>query len=168
MIYIYNCYGGTHSSVLAAAYHLNKLPIHRVPTKEEILSLDRFNQLTYSDMGKVLFHGEDEEGNEVYTVGRGSSNVVIPAMRNIDLLLQERYEIDERTVFSNTSPTVPIAMTFGGFFSRALKVDTIGVPLLVKGAKQSHRNIIRLVEHTKKMAKSTRAKVLVLDNKEFH
>ena len=36
MIYIYNCYGGTHSSALAAAYHLKKLPANREPTDKEI------------------------------------------------------------------------------------------------------------------------------------
>ncbi|MBJ3790622.1 DUF3189 family protein, partial [Bacillus sp. OA1] len=29
MIYIYTDFGGTHSTALAAAYHLNKLPIDR-------------------------------------------------------------------------------------------------------------------------------------------
>jgi len=43
MIYIYNCYGGTHSSILAIAYHLKMLDETREPTKEEILNLPNFN-----------------------------------------------------------------------------------------------------------------------------
>lgn len=63
LIYIYNCYGGTHSSTLAAAYHLKKLAYDTAPSKEEILSLDLFNKLTPKDMGKLFFHGIDEDRN---------------------------------------------------------------------------------------------------------
>ena len=47
MIYIYNCYGGTHSSILAMAYHLELLDETREPTKDEILNLPNFNKLVY-------------------------------------------------------------------------------------------------------------------------
>ncbi|MES9753852.1 DUF3189 family protein, partial [Bacillus wiedmannii] len=39
MIFIYTDFGGTHSTSLAAAYHLNKLPTDRKLTKEEILNV---------------------------------------------------------------------------------------------------------------------------------
>ena len=42
MIYIYNCYGGTHSSVLAAAYHLKKVDETREPYKEWDIRLRLF------------------------------------------------------------------------------------------------------------------------------
>ena len=62
-------------------YHLKKLPFSRKPSKNEILSTDCFNQLSPKEMGKLIFHGLDEEGHQVYTIGRGSSKAVIPAMR---------------------------------------------------------------------------------------
>lgn len=167
MIYIYNDYGGTHTTSLAAAYHLKKLPTDRKLTKEEILHTDRFNKLTTSDMGKIIFHGVDEDENSVYTIGRGASKHVIPALKNLSLLLQVKYQCHENIIFSNTSPTVPFAMTIGGLFSRRLKIDFIGVPLLVLGAKQCCTDIIRLVEHTKQIGKSTNEKITVLENKTF-
>ncbi|GIP34215.1 DUF3189 family protein [Paenibacillus sp. J2TS4] len=165
MIYIYNDYGGTHTTALAAAYHLNKLPINRKLTKDEILTTDYFNKLQTSDMGKLIFHGVDENGHPVYTVGRGSSKVVVPALKNLSILLQDRYKADETIVYSNTSPTVPLAMTIGGFLSRRLKLDFIGVPLLVLGAKQCCKNVIQLVIHTKKAEKSKDGSIIVLENK---
>ncbi|WP_096437254.1 DUF3189 family protein [Alteribacter populi] len=165
MIYIYNCFGGTHSSALAAAYHLKKIPADRTPTKEEILGVDIFNKLTPKDMGKIIFHGEDDERHPVYTVGRGRSKELIPAMRNLLLLLPQNNE--EKVVFSNTSPTVPLPMTFGGLFSRRLHIDFIGVPLLVKGAQQTHPVIAQLVEKTREVAKTTTNSVEVLENKEL-
>ncbi|WP_427127872.1 DUF3189 family protein (plasmid) [Priestia megaterium] len=167
MIFIYNDYGGTHTTSIAAAYHLKKIPTSRILTKNEILNIDYFNKLTHSDMGKMIFHGVDTEGHSVYTIGRKSSKLVVPALKNLTLLLQDKYQIHEKIVFSNTSPTVPFAMTVGGFLSRGLKIDSIGVPLLIVGAKQCCHNILQLVEHTKHIGNSTNSKVIVLENKCF-
>ena len=167
MIYIYNCYGGTHSSVLAAAYHLKRLDETREPTKREILHSHNFNKLVYKDRGKLYLHGIDEEGNKVYTVGRGRSKVLIPGMYNLIEMLQNEEVLNEKVIFSNCSPTVPLPMTFGGLFSRWLKIDLIGVPLLIIGAKQAYQDIVRLVHYTKDTAKKTESKLVLLDNKRF-
>ncbi|MEH7392830.1 DUF3189 family protein [Bacillus sp. JJ1474] len=167
MIYVYNDFGGTHTTSLAASYHLQKLPTNRVLTREEILNVQYFNKLNKSDAGKIIFHGKDEDGHFVYTLGRRSSKLVLPALKNLCQLLEERFQIDEKIIFSNTSPTVPFAMTMGGFFSRGLKIDFIGVPLLVAGAKKSCLNIHKLVETTKQIGSSTHSKVTVIENKNF-
>jgi hypothetical protein len=84
------------------------------------------------------------------------------------LVLQERFEFEERVIFSNTSPTVPLSMTLGGFFARGIHINAIGVPLLVMGAKKCCDNIFRLVEHTKHIAKTTQTeKVIILNNELF-
>ncbi|OOC61231.1 DUF3189 family protein [Paenibacillus ihbetae] len=169
MIFIYHDYGGTHTTSLAAAYHLNKLPTHRKLSKEEIMAVDYFNQLTASDMGKLIFRGLDEDGNPVYTVGKGNSKAVLPAMIQMATMLQEKFKNEEPIVFSNTSPTVPMVLSFGGFLSRGLKMDALGVPFLVKGAQRCCRTIHELVLHTKETAAARAAKdsVIVLDNKHF-
>lgn len=165
MIYIYNCYGGTHSSSLASAIHLKKLPEDRVPTKEEILGVDYFNRLTYKDMGRLIFRGVDDEGNNVYSVGRGTSRVIIPCLQNFITILCKEYGFKEKVVFSNMSPTVPPAMTCGGFFSRGLGIDFIGVPLLVVGAKQAYWKVADIVKNTRQVAKDSQEDVVVLENK---
>ena len=165
MIFIYNDYGGTHTTSLAAAYHLKKLPTDRQLTREEILNVDYFNKLTKADFGKIIFHGIDDDGNPVYTIGRKNNKLVIPALKNLCLLLQEKYQGQDKIIFSNTSPTVPFALTIGGLFSRGLKIDFIGVPFLIIGAKQCCHDILRLVEYTKHVAKSTNEMIVVLDNK---
>lgn len=167
MIYIYNCYGGTHSSVLAAAYHLKKLDDTRQPTTEEILGAQNFNKLVYQDRGKFYLHGIDDEGNRVYTVGRGRSKILIPGLYNLIHMLQEENRLNERIILSNCSPTVPLPMTFGGLFSRWLKIDFIGVPLLVIGAKQAYKDIVQLVQTTKEKARNSDSPLLMLENKRF-
>jgi len=164
MIYIYNCYGGTHSSSLASAVHLKKLPADRIPTREEILNTDYFNKLTYKDMGRIIYRGTDDEGNKVFTVGRGTSRVLIPCIKNLITLLHEECGLEEKVVLSNMSPAVPPAMTVGGFFSRGLHIHFIGVPLLVIGAKEAYMRIVELVARTREMAKASDVQVLVLEN----
>lgn len=166
MIYIYNDYGGTHTTSLAAAYHLKQITqSERKLTTEEILNVKFFNKLTKNDSGKIIFHGIDENGDSVYTIGRKSSKLVVPALRDLSLLLKSRHHFEEKIIFSNTSPTVPILMSIGGFFSRGLKIDFIGVPLLVMGAKQCCDNIFRLVENTKQIGKSSNEEqVIILAN----
>jgi hypothetical protein len=154
---------------LAAAYHLKQLPQSEEKlTTEQILNVNYFNKLTHADFGKLIFHGVDEDGNPVYTIGRKRHKLVVPALQEMILVLQERFQFDEKIIFSNTSPTVPLAMTLGGFFSRGIHINFIGVPLLVIGAKQCCDNIFRLVEHTKYTAKNSQnEKVIILNNQLF-
>jgi hypothetical protein len=58
-------------------------------------------------------------------------------------------------------------MTFGGFFSRALGIDFIGVPLLTTGSIKAYDNIRTIVDNTLARAKSFEGPVLVLENKEY-
>ncbi|MGE5633112.1 MAG: DUF3189 family protein [Caulobacteraceae bacterium] len=163
MVIIYNCYGGTHSSILASAVHLKKLPSDRVATKKEILGTDYFNALTYKDMGRLIFHGVDEEGNKVYSIGRGTSRALIPAMRNLVVEMRRQSGANDCFAFVNCSPTVPLTMTIGGFFSRGLHIDFVGVPLLALGARQTYNNIIKLVEKSKEICRQRPEKCLVID-----
>lgn len=165
MIYIYNCYGGTHSSSLASAVHLRQLPTNRLPTREEILATSYFNKLTYKDMGRVIFRGTDDEGNKVFSIGRGTSKVLIPCLTELINLLCSDYGFNEKIIFSNMSPTVPPAMTMGGFFSRGLGINFIGVPLLVIGARQAYWRVMEIVAATREKAKKFDGHVLVLENK---
>ncbi len=169
LIYIYNDFAGTHSTALAAAYHLKQLPqSERKLTTEEILNVKFFNQLTNKDFGKLLFHGTDENGNSVYTIGRKRNKLVVPSLKEISLLLIEKFHINEKIIFSNTSPTVPLSMSFGGLFSRKLHIDFIGVPLLVTGAKQSCDTIYRLVQNTIEVGNSSfNEKVIILENEVY-
>ncbi|WP_445487506.1 DUF3189 family protein [Niallia sp. 03133] len=169
MIYIYNDYGGTHTTSLAAALHLQiiKPPITPL-TKEEILAVPYFNKMTKKDFGKLIFHGQDSDGHSVYTIGRKSDKLVVPSLKEFGLLLFEHFQVEERIIFSNTSPTVPLPMSLGGFFSRGLKIDIIGVPLLVMGAKQCIQTISELVELTKEVANTpTQEKIIVLENQQY-
>ncbi|WP_230501788.1 DUF3189 family protein [Sutcliffiella rhizosphaerae] len=167
MIYIYNDFGGTHSTALAAAYHLKLLSKHQKLTKEDVLNVPFFNKLTPDEKGIFFFHGYDEEHNAVYSVGRHSSKIAVKSLVNLCKLFNESYQLDQKIIFTNTSPTVPFPMTIGGFFSRVLKFDFIGVPLLIWGAKISYKDVVNLVDNTKQEAMNSNEKVIKLDNIQY-
>ena len=164
MIFIYNCFGGTHSSSMASAVHLNKLPLDRIPTKSEILNTDYFNKLTYKDMGRIIYRGTDEVGNKVFSMGRGPSKVLLPCLKNLITILHSECGLNEKIILSNMTPTVTFPMTVGGFLSRGLGIDFIGVPLLLIGVQQAYQQILRVVKRTKESAKTINQPVLLLFN----
>ncbi len=167
MIFIYNCYGGTHTSSLASEIHLKRLPEDRKPTRDEILNAKYFNKLGYQDMRKLIFRGVDDEGNKVFTLGRGMTKTLVPFLENFINLIHNEYGFSERFVLSNMSPTVPPFLTAGGFLSRGLGIDFLGVPLLVKGSRQAYDRIVRIVKRTRDQAHSFEGLVLVMDNKDM-
>ncbi|MHC0038343.1 DUF3189 family protein [Pseudoneobacillus sp. C159] len=169
MIFIYHDFGGTHTTSLAAAYHLNILnDSEKIPDRDTILSVPYFNKLSKKDAGNFIFHGEDDAGNRVYTLGRRSSKLVVPSLVHFSEIMVNGYQFNEKIIFSNTSPVVPLPMTLGGFFSRGLGLDFIGVPLLVIGAQKCCKHIAQLVEETKNMARqSTETRVISIDNKKY-
>lgn len=102
----------------------------------------------------------------MFTIRRKRSKLVVPALAELFKQLPYSQGFD-KVIFSNTSPTVPISMTLGGGLSRGLGLDTLGVPLLIKGAKQCNSNIFALVLKTKEMAEQLSDTVIIIDNKEF-
>ena len=167
MIFIYNCYGGTHTSTLASEIHLMRLPEDRKPTRDEILNAKYFNKLGYQDMRKLIFRGVDEEGNKVFTLGRGMAKTLIPFLENFINLIHSECGFTEKIVLSNMSPTVPPFLTAGGFLSRGLGIDFLGEPLLVKGSMQAYDRIVKIVKRTREQARSFEGIVLVMENKDM-
>ncbi len=167
MIYIYNCFAGTHSSVLAASCHLNKLPKDRIPTRDEILKIELFNKLRHTDRGKFYYHGKDEEGNKVFTIGRGNSKILVPSLCNFFNLLDEEIHLDERIIFSTTGYAIPMSMAFGGFTCVRLRMNCIGLPFLMLGTRQCYKNIVKIVEMTKEVGKNSTNKIEMLEFKCF-
>lgn len=167
MIFIYHDFGGTHTTSMAAAYHLKKLPGNRRLRKDEVLNIKYFNKLTKHDAGKLIFHGKDDKNNLVYTLGRRKNKYVSKSLEELATLLQQEFNLEEKVIISNTSPTVPIIMTIGGFLAKGINMNSLGTPLLVFGAKQCCFQIKDLVLYTKKMSRSIDKGVVVLNNKQF-
>ncbi|MBF7082014.1 DUF3189 family protein [Desulfallas sp. Bu1-1] len=140
---IYHCYGGTHSSVTAAAAHLGMLPLHRAPSAGELLAIPYFDKRDNADHGVITLMGVDECGNEICFVGqRGASrmleNLVHGLARHFDIPSGE-YKL------VNVLNKVNTSMRIGGTMSRRFKWINAGRPLVAWGTVRAYDKIIKLV-----------------------
>jgi hypothetical protein len=152
MMVIYHDVGGAHSSCVCANIHINKLPIDKVPAKEEILSLPTFDKISKTEYGQLIYIGTDEFGAEVYTLCRmRSKQFVIPAIADMYKILNGSME---GFFLADTSPTVTNLLRFGGISSRVLGLTSLGRPIAAKGVLKGYENMVTLVQKTKAYMKS--------------
>ncbi|KOF55839.1 MULTISPECIES: DUF3189 family protein [Clostridium] len=152
MIVVYHDVGGAHSTAAAANMHINKLPMDRIPTKEELLKMPTFDKITKTDMGHLIYIGDDEHKNKVYTLARQyKPDLVIPAIKDMYSILEPN--MDELMIV-DTMPTVNLLMKIGGFSSRRLHWVSFGRPIVVKGTQQAYMDIVNIVKGVKNNLKN--------------
>lgn len=141
---IYHCYGGTHSSVTAAAIHLGILPNYRIPSAPELLALDFFDRRGGEDIGRIDFMGRDRYGNDVYVVGRRSRPQIL---YHITAGLAELFDIrPESYLLVDAGSCVNTSMRIGGVLSRRLGLVRLGRPVVSLGTIMAYKKLCRLVE----------------------
>ncbi|MBS4030731.1 MAG: DUF3189 family protein [Clostridiales bacterium] len=146
---VYHCYGGTHSSVTAAAIHLGHLKPEKVPTEDELMALTLFDRQTKEGHGQLHFFGFDEQGNEIYSVGcRNVGQAVGKVLGKI----KEIIGAGEELIFVDTLHCVNIKMRFGGYISRRLGFINIGRPIVLKGTQEAYPKLVELVQGVKEGA----------------
>lgn len=140
---IYHCFGGTHSSVTAAAAHLGRLPRDRSPRPGELLSIPFFDTRERDDHGTITLMGIDEKDNHVYFAGqRGRPDL----LENIINGLARNFAIptgDYKLV--NVMHKINISMRLGGTMSRRFRWVDAGRPLVTLGTVWAYPSIINLV-----------------------
>lgn len=145
---IYHCVGGAHSSVIASAIHLNKLPIDRHPTVDDILNVPYFDILTIKDRGRIMLRGTDEKGNRVYTLSRQFvPHLVVPVIEDTWNMLGES---PDNLMIVSTLSAVNFLMRLGGFTSRRMNWVKFGRPIVARGTLQTYPNLVDIVLETKK------------------
>ncbi|MGI6285641.1 DUF3189 family protein [Neomoorella humiferrea] len=135
MMVIYHCFGGSHSSVTAAAIHLGLLSRHRLPTAAELLALPYFDGRSRGEEGDLKYMGTDAYGNKVYAVGKKNLGARFETfLYNLAAVIG----IPRRNILLlNTSPLVNMSMRIGGFISRRMGLTFLGRPLVVWGTRRA-------------------------------
>jgi len=142
---IYHCYGGSHSSVTAAAIHLGLLPNGQIPTAEMLWGLPFFDRQVAKDHGNIKFMGTDEFGNQVYILGRHNTAKLI---QNILPEVAALFGINDLFMI-DVMPYVNWRMMLGGFTSRRLGWVGIGRPIVTRGTQYSFWSLTSLVQKVK-------------------
>ncbi|MDQ0337756.1 hypothetical protein J2S00_000526 [Caldalkalibacillus uzonensis] len=148
---IYHCYGSAHSSIIAAAIHLGRLPSDRVPSKEEILALPDFDLARNDSLGHIFFKGRDEMGHAVYTAGMGSHHETVKRLL-VEMIRLNGYN-EESFKFVEALSTINNLAKLGGALSRRYGLVMIGRPLAAMGIRQSYQQLVELVHKTKEDVK---------------
>ncbi len=145
---IYHCYGGTHSSVLAAAMHLGLLEGKNL-SAPELFSCPLFDRLEHKKIGTINRMGRDSRGHEVYVMGCKNAGPLI------EKILPEFCKIlgaDPRDILLvSTIPCLNIPLRIGGYLSRQAGLTAPGRFFLLLGARRSLPAIRATVEKTRSL-----------------
>lgn len=148
----YYCYGGAHSSVIAAALHLNKLSYPL--TYGEIINFTYFDLNSPEIKGTPTLLGTDENKNEIYFVGYGKNKEMI--VKLIKSFLQVNGINDDQYLFVDALDKINWRVHLGGFVSKALKQKNIGRRFTALGILLSAKEIQNKVETAKEISKGYR------------
>jgi hypothetical protein len=149
---IYHCYGSAHSSIVAAAVHLGKLPTNRSATLQEILRLEDFDHARNDSIGHIFFKGRDTAGNEVFTMGMGPENKLVK--RSLRSLIKISNIVDHEILFAEALPHINRMAKVGGALSRRYGFVKIGRYLAAYGVCQNYDTMLLFVQETKKLIKN--------------
>lgn len=147
MLIIYQCFGGTHSSVVAAYIHLEKLSMDSVPGARELEDLPHFDRMSRRQLGYLHYIGTDRENNRIFALGSAGNGAEIQVFFRESLPLWE-IPLTEISIV-NCLSQVNFAARMGGYFSRGLGLTFIGRPLVNLGLRMRYRGIVRLVQEVK-------------------
>lgn len=149
MKFIYHCFGGSHSSVTAAAIHVGLLSEERLPERQELLSLPYYDAQVSKDHGRIRFIGFDKAGNEVYITSKRNLGFIYEKIMRQILQVADRPELNGQLIFVNTMTVVNIFMIIGGYLSRRLGWTRLGRSIVIYGTRQSFHKFTHLVRQVK-------------------
>ncbi|MDI6893323.1 MAG: DUF3189 family protein [Bacillota bacterium] len=141
---VYHCFGGAHTSVVAGAIHLGKLPER--PSWRDVASLPLFDHTPTWERGWPLYLGTDDRGRRVYAMGRGRDS------RGTDLVLGALLRVlglDGRVANHDTLACAGPLTKLGGYTSRRLGLVRPGRTLAALGITRDIPRLLRVVEQAR-------------------
>jgi hypothetical protein len=143
---IYYCYGSAHSSVLAAAIHLGKLPMDRVPNLDQLKKIGDLDR-THNDMiGMLHLQGVDPKGNEVYTLGVGGEQDLV--ISSVQSMIAAAGGDLRNYLFRSALPHINLQAKIGGALSRRYGWMTLGREICLRGILSSYEEVVPFVKQT--------------------
>lgn len=144
----YSCYGGAHTSVIAAAIHLGILPTDTLPTCKMLMEVPHYDVRRAQEIGLATFMGIDEFGNEIYVVGMGPKREACAAYV-YDLVTAAIGSCYGALQIVNSIALINNYVRIGGFISKQLLLSKIGKPLTAYGIQRNYFDYVALVKSVK-------------------
>lgn len=135
-------YGGCHTSVVAANLYSGRIK-DQLPSSQEFMALPYFDKTIPQDFGHLHNMGQDQQSNQVYTLGTKSSSYgyILAALTKLQ-------DTQEHFTFISTMPWVNNVLRVGGFLSRSLNLPALGRPLVLMGIKLAYKPLQLMVQQT--------------------
>lgn len=144
---IYQCYGRSHTSIVAAHIHLGNLSDTGAPAVRQIIALPHFDAAKRHDFGRPLLMGRDRAGHEVYALGLAlAAQAGLGAIYSIIRL----HEGAEEPLVVNALKGLGILARIGGGLSRELGLVAVGRPLVAYGIRQIYPRLVQTVNAVKR------------------
>lgn len=145
MMVFYQCYGRSHTSVVAAHIHLGNLPNGALPSVRQIMALPFFDEAEEADFGRPLLFGRDADGHEVYALGLGSgARAGLGAIMSLFALSGA-----SQPLVVDTLKGLGIVARIGGGLSRQFGLVSIGRPLAAYGVRRIYPRLAGTVASVK-------------------
>lgn len=144
MIVIFQCYGGTHTSIAAAAIYTGLLKRSSAPSSKELKELPYFDRLGKGGIGNLHFIGSDKVGSPVFALGSKNHGEAIRALlaQFIKNITPQAPPVAIIDCMSSVTPGIRL----GGILSRRFQVSLIGRPLVNYAICCSFTKILQRVE----------------------
>lgn len=143
---IYHCYGGAHSSVMAAAIHLGHVTRPEKVTLTEVMALPYFDIQDDAELGALRLVGVDSAGNSVYVLGRDRYSTVV---KRLFESASRHLGIDSCSfVTTDALAYVNVLMVIGGYMSRRLRMIRVGRTVVAYGTRKAAPYLANAVAST--------------------
>jgi hypothetical protein len=136
---------GTHSSLIAAYIHLNKLPYDKIPSNAEIKQIEAFGNINPQKYGIPILMGKDEQGNEIYAVGFGNDSEL--ALQTIFHLIKTNDLINWR--FYNVALKTSLWVKISDFLIHILHLYGANKYFAAKEIRKNYPKIGQIVQKVK-------------------
>ena len=143
---VYHCFGGTHTSAVAAAIHLGRLPRDRIPRPDELLQLPLFDRVPPSGWGQLTELGQDRAGHRVFVMGRGPGGAATVRALLSGFRLAGGPAANDGLLLVDTLRAANWWMRIGGYLSRRMGLVRLGRPLVIWGTQKAYPQLVRLVQ----------------------
>ncbi len=152
MITIYHCYGGAHSSVVGASFHLGLLSSPEEATRQALETLPYFDKNDPRELGQIHLLGRLEGNHPVLAVGRTNQKaLLIRALSGV-----ARVFGPDDVLFVDTSTSINWRMIAGGILSRRLNMRSAGHPLVSQGTVRAASQLALLADQARQWSHRTK------------
>lgn len=148
LVVIYYCFAGAHASVVSSAIHCGMLPTNRIPTYDELIGIQYYDQTDPDYIGMPYLMGDDEYGNSIYFMGMWNQRQALAG--TLEKLLIAAGISPDKYILQDSFPVLNFSTKVGGALSKRLLITSLGRRISVWGIQRRYPQFVSLVENVKK------------------